>query len=158
MTKTTTKEQIEDWKTELAPAMVNRKWRRALQLCGWLRYALEQQERSDPEVEQMHRQAKEALAEQVTQERAQQARQREHRRLRRTAMNQIASGTWMPVLDSIEAFYQHGASRQEAFSLLQKLEGRLSDRLFRTHWQRDSQAAALRQRFNELVKRVRGDS
>jgi hypothetical protein len=130
VTKATTRKQIEDWKTELALAMVNRQWRRALQLCSWLRYALEQQERSDPEVEQMHRQAKEALAEQVTQERAQQARQKEHRRLRRTSMHQIVSRTWTQALDSIEALYRSGASQQETLGLLQELEGRLSDRLF----------------------------
>jgi hypothetical protein len=158
VTKTATRKQIEDWKTELALAMVNRQWRRALQLCSWLRYALEQQERSDPEVEQMHRRAKEALAEQVTQERAQQARQKEHRRLRRTSMHQIVSRTWMQALDSIEALYWSGANRQETLGLLQELEERLSDRLLPTHWQRGSQAAALRQRFNELVERVRGDS
>ncbi len=155
MTITTAKEQIEDWKTELALAMVNQQWRRALKLCSWLRYALEQQERSDPEVEQMHRQAKEALAEQITQERAQQARQKEHRRLQRTAMNQSASGTWMQALDSIEAFYQHGASQQEALSLLQDLKIRLSDRLLPTHWQKDPKAAALARRFNKVLEKIR---
>lgn len=156
MTETTTGKQIEDWKTELALAMANRQWRRALQLCSWLRYTLEQQERSDPEVEQMHRQAKEALAEQVTQERAQQARQKEHRRLRLMAMNQSASGTWMQALDSIEALYQHEASREEALSLLQALKIRLSDRLFATYRQKDPKAAALARRFNEVLDQVRG--
>lgn len=156
MTETTTRKQIEDWRTELALAMVNRQWRRALQLCSWLRYALGQQERSDPEVEQMHRQAKEALAEQVTQERVQQARQKERRRLRLTAMNQSASGTWMQALDSIEAFHQHEGSRQEALSLLQELKTRLSDRLFPTHWQKDPKAAALARRFNNVLDQVRG--
>ena len=156
MTETTTGKQIEDWKTELALAMANRQWRRALQLCSWLRYTLEQQERSDPEVEQVHRQAKEALAEQVTQQRAQQARQKEHRRLRLMAMNQSASGTWMQALDSIEAFYQHEASREEALSLLQELKIRLSDRLFATYWQKDPKATALARRFNEVLDQVRG--
>ena len=156
MTGTTTGIRVEDWKTELALAMANRQWRRALQLCSWLRYTLEQQERSDPEVEQMHRQAKEALAEQVTQERAQQARQKEHRRLRLTVMNQSASGTWMQALDSIEAFYQHEASREEALSLLQVLKIRLSDRLFATYWQKDPKTAALARRFNEVLDQVRG--
>ena len=82
MAETTTGEQIEIWREELSVAMTGQQWRRALQLCSWLRYALDQQERSDPVVEQMHRRAKEALAEQVTQERAQQACQEEHRRFR----------------------------------------------------------------------------
>ena len=64
----------------------------------------------------------------------------------------------MQALDSIEGFYQSGAGQQEAFSLLQELEGRLSDRLFSTHWQRDPKAAALARRFNEILDKVRGDS
>jgi hypothetical protein len=156
--KTTTSKQIEDWKTELALVMVNLQWRRALQLCSWLRYALEQQDRSDPEVEQMHHRAKEALAEQVAQEREQQARQKEHRRLRRTAINHIASGTWMQALDSIEALYRSGANRQETFDLLRELKICLSDRLFTTFWRQDSKAAALAQRFNAILGHVRGDS
>jgi len=158
VTETTTREQIGDWETELALAIGDRQWRRALQLCSWLRYALEQQERSDPEVEQMHRQAKEALAEQVAQERAERARQKEHRRLRVTARNQAASGTWMQALDSIEAFYQNGASQQEALGLLQELKTRLSDRLFPEYRQIDPKAAALARRFNELLDQVRSDS
>ena len=135
MTETTTDEQIELWKEELTVAMADQQWRRALQLCSWLRYTLGQQEQSDPEVEQIHRQAKEAIAEQVTQERAQQAHQREHSRLRLAAANQSASGTWMQALDSIEGFYQNGASQQEALGLLQELKTRLSDRLLPIHQQ-----------------------
>jgi hypothetical protein len=158
MTETTTKEQIGDWETELAVAMDDRRWRRALQLCSWLRYALAEQGRSDPEVEQQHRQAKEALAEQVTQERAQQAHQKEHRRLELTARRQAASGTWIQALDSIEAFYRNGADHQEALGLLQELKTRLSDRLLPIHQQLDPKAAALARRFNELLDQVRGDS
>jgi hypothetical protein len=158
VTETTTRDQIEDWETELALAMGDRQWRRALQLCSWLRYALGQQERSDPEVEQMHRQAKKALAEQVTQERAQRAGQKEYRRLRLTARRQTASGTWMQALDSIEEFYQNGASQQEALGLLQELRTRLSDRLLPIHQQLDPKAAALARRFNELLDQVRSDS
>lgn len=155
---TTTGKQIEDWKTKLALAMDNQRWRRALQLCSWLRYALGQQERSDPVVEQMHRRAKEALAKQVTQERAQQARQRDHRLLRVLAMNQIASGTWMQALDSIEAFYQNGAGQQEALGLLQELKGRLSNRSFPTSRHQDPRATALVQRFNQVLAQVRSDA
>lgn len=158
MTQTTTRDQVEDWETELALAMVDRQWRRALRLCSWLRYALEQQERSDPKVEQMHRQAKEALAEQVAQERAERARQKEHRRLRATARNQAASATWMQALDSIEAFYQNGASQEEALGLLQELKTRLSERLLPGYRQIDPKAAALARRFNELLDQVRSDS
>jgi hypothetical protein len=104
----------------------------------------------------MHRQAKEALAEQVTQERAQQARQKEHRRLRRTSMHQIVSRTWMQALDSIEALYRSGASQQETLGLLQELKGRLSDRLLSTYWQKDPKAAVLARRFNEVLDQVRG--
>jgi hypothetical protein len=153
-----TDEQIGTWKEELTAAMTDQQWRRALQLCSWLRYALDQQDRSDPETEQMHRQAKEALAEQIAQTRAEQARQREHQRLRRTAMNQSAAGSWMQALDSIETFHQHGASPQETVGLLQELKVRLSDRLLPTHWQKDPTAARLARRFNELLDQVRGDS
>jgi len=158
VTTTTTSEQIEDWGTELALAMVDEQWRRALQLCSWLRYALEQQERSDPEVEQMHRRAKKALAEQVAQEKAQRADQKQHRRLRLTARRQTASGTWAQALDSIELFYQNGASQKEALGLLQELKTRLSDRLLPIHQQLDPKAAALARRFNELLDQVRSDS
>ena len=65
MAETTTREQIEAWREELGLAVTGQQWRRALQLCSWLRYALWQQGRSDPEVEQVQRQAKAALAEQA---------------------------------------------------------------------------------------------
>jgi hypothetical protein len=158
VTKTTTNQQIEDWKTELASAMVDRQWRRALQLCSWLRYALEQQECSDPEVEQMHHQAKEALSKQVTRERALQALQREYRRLQITVMNPNASGPWMQVLDSIAVFYQNGASQQEVLDLLQELKIRLTDRSFSMHRSKDPRAAALVRRFNEVLAQVRSDA
>jgi hypothetical protein len=158
VTETTTKKQIEGWETELALAVVDLQWRRALQLCSWLRYALGQQEQSDSEVEQIHHRAKEALAEQVTQERAQRARQKEHRRLRLTAVNQSSSGTWTQALDSIEVFYQNGASQQETRGLLQELKRRLSHRLLPAYWQIDPKAAVLTRRFNELLDQVRIDS
>ena len=158
MTETTTNQQIEDWETELALTMDNREWRRALQLCSWLRYTLKEQDRADPELERMHRQAKEALTEQVTKERAQQVRQKEHRRLQLMAMNQSSSGTWTQALDSIEVFYQDGASQEEALGLLQELKRRLSDRLLPAYWQMDPKAAVLAQRFNELLDHIRGGS
>lgn len=158
VTQTTTKEQVQDWESELTQAMTEQQWRRALRLCSWLRYALEQQERSDPEIEQMHRQAKEALAEQVAQERAERGRQREYGRWRATARTQAASGTWAQALDSIEVFYQNGASQQEVLGLLQKLRTRLSDRFLPEYRQMDPKAAALAQRFSEFLGQVRGDS
>jgi hypothetical protein len=156
MTSTTTEKQIEDWKTELASAMADGQWRRALQLCSWLRYALEEQDGSDPAVEQMQVQAKEALAEQIAQERAARAREKEQRRLRVVAMNQIASGTWMQALDSTDLFYQNGASPEETLDLLQQFRTRLSGRVLPTSWQKAPNAEALAQRFNELLDRVRG--
>jgi hypothetical protein len=63
-------EQIEMWKAELALAMADARWRRALQLCSWLRFSLRQQGLSDPEMEQARQQAKEHLAETVTREKA----------------------------------------------------------------------------------------
>ena len=157
MTETTTTNQTEDWGAELASAMVDQEWRRALKLCSWLRYDMEEQDRSDPELERMHRQAKEGLAEQVAQERAQRARQTEHRRLQLMAVNQSASGTWTQALDSIEMFYQDGASQQEALGLLQELKRRLADRLLPAYWQIDPKAAVLAKRFNKLLDHIRSE-
>ena len=159
MTETmTTDKQIEDWKIELTCAMGDQRWRRALQLCSWLRYALGRQERSDSEVEQDHQRAKEALAGQVAEERAQRARQRNHHLLRVLAANQIASGTWMQALDSIEAFYQNGAGEQEALGLLQELKRHLSDHSFLAHPHQDPMTEALVQRFNQVLAQVRSDA
>ncbi|NIM04187.1 MAG: hypothetical protein GTN65_00870 [Armatimonadetes bacterium] len=82
VTETTSGKQVKIWKEELAIAMADRQWRRALQLCSWLRYTLRQQELSDAEAEEAHRQAKEALARQVVREEAQQVRERRNQRLR----------------------------------------------------------------------------
>ena len=158
MAEITTEEQIHIWKEELAVTMTSRQWKRALQLCSWLRYALEQRGHSDPEVEQMHGQAKEALAEQVTRERAERVDQREHRRLRRMTSHQINSRTWMQALDSIEALYQSTDDQQETLGLLQHLDEHLTDRLFPAQLQEGTRAAALRLRYAELVERVRADS
>lgn len=154
MTETTAGEQVEIWKKELAIAMADEQWRRALQLCSWLRYTLRQQELSDPEVEKAHRQAKEALAEQVVREKAQQEREERHRRLRRQTMYQIVSGDWDQALDSIEALYQDGANRQEAIHLLQELKVHLPTMLTPKYRQTDQRAAALGRRFDELVERI----
>lgn len=154
VTETTSEKQVKIWKEELAIAMADRQWRRVLQLCSWLRYTLRQQESSDPEVEEAHRQAKEALARQVVRERAQQERERKHRRLRRQARYQIINGDWDRALDSIEALYRAGARRQEASDLLQELKARLASVLSPTYRQSDRRAAALAERFEELFERV----
>ena len=155
MPKTTTGEQIEIWKKELATAMAGQQWRRALQFCSWLRYALRQQGLSDPEVEQVQRRAKEALAEKVIKEKVQQEREGKHRQLRRQTMHQIATGDWHQALDSIEALYQDGANRQEAIDLLQNLKARMAIILRSPKYQQmDRRAAALSRRFDELVERV----
>lgn len=157
MTETTTGEQIEIWKKELVLAMADRQWRHALQLCSWLRYALRQQGLSDPEVEQVQRQAKEALAEQVAKRKTQQEREGSRQQLRRQAMYQIASGEWDQALDSIEVLYQDGANRQETINLLQELEARMAIILRSPKYrQRDQRAAVLSRRFDELVERVGG--
>ena len=49
MTETTTEEQIQNWKADLASAMDNQQWQQALKLCSWLRYTLDQQGRTDPQ-------------------------------------------------------------------------------------------------------------
>jgi alkanesulfonate monooxygenase SsuD/methylene tetrahydromethanopterin reductase-like flavin-dependent oxidoreductase (luciferase family) len=155
VTETTAGEQIEIWKKELAIAMADEQWRRALQLCSWLRYTLRQQELSDPEMEEVHRQAKEALAKQVSREKTQQQHEERHRQLRREIMHQIVSGDWEQALDSIEALYQDGANRQEAIHLLQELKARLPTTLT-PEYRQAAQRAALGQRLDELVERIGG--
>ena len=111
-------------------------------------------------MEEAHRRAKEALAEQVSREKAQQEREEEHegrhRRLRRKTMHQIVSGDWNQAPDSIEALYQDGADCQEVIHLLQELEARLATPLFPQYRQVDQRAAVLVRRFDELVERIGG--
>ena len=157
MPKTTTEEQIEVWKKELAMAIAGQQWRRALQLCSWLRYAQRQQGLPDPEVEQVQRQAKEALAEQVIEEKTQQKREGRHRELQRQTVYQMASGDWEQAMDSIEALYQDGANRREVIGLLQELKARMAIILrFPKYQETNRRAAALSRRFDELVERVGG--
>ena len=148
-------EQIENWKTELASAMTNQKWRRALQLCSWLRYAFDQQGRSDARVERMHSQAKKALAEQVSRDRAERERREKHLYLRSVSTNQITSGRWLQALDAIEAFHQNGAGQEETLELLQSFQDRLLDRLSTAQQPTDTQATELKQRFNDLLEQAR---
>ena len=160
VTETTGGERIEVWKKELATAMDSEQWRLVLKLCSWLRYVLSQQGLFDPEVEEAHHRAKEALAEQVAGEKAQQERKEEHegghRRLRRKIMYQIVSGDWPEAMNSIETFYQDGANRQEAVDLLWELKARLGTILSPKYRQMDQRAAALGRCFDELVDRVHG--
>ena len=149
MTEPKAEEQIEIWKNELAIAVAGEQWRLALRLCSWLRHILRQQELSDPEVEQAQRQAKEGLTEQVIREEAQQKLEETHRRSQHHSMNQILAGDWDLALESIEALYQDGASRQEVIHLLQELKNRLPTMSLPRYKQRG-------QRADELVERVRG--
>lgn len=162
MTETADGEQIDTWKKELATAMADQQWRLALKFCSWLRYALSQQGLSDPDVEEAHQQAKEALVKQIAREKTLQEREEEHeerhQRLRSEAMHRIVSGDWGGALDSIETLYQGKADRREAIHLLQELKVRTATLLSPTYRQRDERAAALGKRFDALVERVGGSS
>ncbi len=155
MTEETIDEQIKNWKNEMAIAIDNEQWRHALKLCGWLRYALRQQDSSDPEVDAAHRLAKDALAKQLAREKT---ASEKHRRQRDLTMRQIITGEWKQALTSIEILYKDGTNRQEVIDLLQEFKGRTRT-LLTSSWRRvDPQAAALGQRFDELVEQVAGDS
>jgi hypothetical protein len=156
MDETTVEERIEAWKGELALAMAGQQWRRALQLCSWLRYALWQQELSDPQVEEAHSQAKEELAEQVDTEKRQQKRQEEQRRRRDGILQQIASGRWEQALGSIEAFFQDEVGQQETIHLLQELRTRMGRVLGPIYRQTNRRAAVLGHRIDELEERTGG--
>ena len=158
MTEATSQKQIEDWKTELTSAMAEQKWRRALQLCSWLRYTLDQQGRSDLEVEEIHQKAKMALDEQIKRERAEHERQIKHRDLRRTSTSQIISGNWLQALDAIEAFYQNEASQEETLDLLQAFQARLSDRRAPAQPPTGTRATELKQRFDEILEQIQSDA
>ena len=151
MTKGTTDEQIKNWKNELAIAMDNEQWQHALKLCGWLRYSLRQQDSSDPDVYELHRQAKDALARQLVREKTVYEKHQKQR-------HQIISREWEQALTSIEAHYKDGANRQETINLLQEFKGRTRTLLTDNWRQKDPQAAALGRQFDELVEQVAGDS
>lgn len=154
--KKTAEEQIEAWEDNLALAMADQQWRRALQLCSWLRYALGQQESSDPQVEKAHQQAKEGLAEQLVQEKRQERDREEHRRRRGAIIEQIAAGRNGQALDSIEILHQEGASRAEIIQLLKELKMHMGRVLSPRYRQANRRAAALGNRFDELEARARG--
>ncbi len=156
MAETTSEEQIDIWKKELAEAMDGQQWRLALKLCSWLRYALHQQGLSDPGVEEAHRQAKEAMARQVIEEKAQQRREEEHRQLRPKIMSQIIHGKWNMALFSIEVLHQQGAPRRDVLDLLQEFKVRVATFLSPKRRETDPRAAALGPQFDELVERVGG--
>lgn len=143
------------WREELATALEGEQWRPALKLCSWLRYALSQQELSDPDVEKAHQQAKEGLAEQMAGEETEQQRGREReadrKKLRQVIMHLIIAGKWEEALDSIEEFGQDGVGRQEAVHLLQELKYRTATMLAPQYRQRDPKAAALGKRFDEVA-------
>jgi len=156
MDGTTAEERIEAWRAELEMAMADQQWRRALQLCSWLRYALWQHELSDAQVEAAHQQAKEGLAKQVDAERSQQRRQGEQRQRRDGIMQQIASGQNEQALDSIAILYQDGADRQVVIHLLQELRARMGRLLGPNYRRTNRRAAMLGHRFDELEARARG--
>lgn len=155
MTKGTTDEQIKNWKNELAIAMDNEEWQHALKLCGWLRYTLRQQDLSDPDVNEAHRQAKDALAKQLVRENTV---YEQHQKQRHLIMYQIISREWDQVLMSIETHYKDGASREETINLLQEFKGRTRTLLTDSWRQKDPQAAVLGRQFDELVEQVAGGS
>jgi hypothetical protein len=155
VTKETTDEQKKNWKNELAIAMDNEQWQHALKLCGWLRYALRQQDSFDPDVDEAHRQAKDALARQLVREKTVYEKHQKHRHL---IMYQIISREWEQALTSIEAHYKDGANRQEAINLLQEFKGRTRTLLTNNWRQKDPQVAALGRQFDELVEQVASGS
>ena len=160
MTEMTTEERIDTWKKELATAMADEQWRLALKFCSWLRHTLSLQGRTDPEVETVHQQAKEALRKQVINEKVQQKHEREdkekHRKLRSEVMHRVVSGDGNGALDLIETIYADGANRQEAIHLLQELKARSATKLSPRYRQTDQQAAIFGKRFDELTERVGG--
>ena len=155
MTKETTDEQVKNWKNEMVIAMDNEEWQHALKLCSWLRYALREQDSSDPDVDEAHRQAKDALAKQLAREETSYEKQQKQRQL---IMYQIISREWKQALTSIETYYKDGANRQETINLLQEFKGRTRTLLTDTWRQKDPQAAALGRQFDELVEQVAGGS
>ena len=155
MTKETTDEQVKNWKNEMVIAMDNEEWQHALKLCSWLRYALREQDSSDPDVDEAHRQAKDALAKQLAREETAYEKQQKQRQL---IMYQIISREWKQALTSIETYYKDGANRQETINLLQEFKGRTRTLLTDTWRQKDPQAAALGRQFDELVEQVAGGS
>ncbi len=155
MTKGTSDEQIKNWKNELTIAMDNEQWRYALNLCGWLRYALRQQDSSDPDVDEAHRQAKDGLAKQLVREKTEYEK---HQKQRHLIMYQIISREWEQALTSIEAHYKDGGNPQETISLLQEFKGRTRTLLTERWRQKDPQAAALGRQYDELVEQVAGGS
>ena len=155
MDELTAMEQIEAWKEQLALATADEQWRHALQLCSWLRYALWQQELSDPQVDESHRLAKAGLAGLVNKEKSQQRHKEAQRRRRDAIMQQIATAQWSQALDSIDAFHQDGAGRKELDHLLKELETRMGRVLGLQYRQMNRRAGLLGRRFDELEERAR---
>ena len=160
MTETTSEQQVQIWKEDLAGAITGQQWQVALKLCSWLRYTLQQEDTSDPEVEEAHHQAKERLADQVTSTAAQQEsapiRARRYEKRRTKIMHQIISGRWEQALDSIEELNQDGIGRHEIVDLLQELRARTASLLAPSYRRVDGRAARLGRRFDDLVQRIHG--
>ena len=160
MTETTSENQVQIWKEELATAMTGEQWKPALKLCSWLRYTLQEQGASDPEVEEAHRQAKEGLADQAIRTNSQQESEaihaRSYEKRRTNIMHQIIAGRWDKALDSIEELHEDGISRHEIVDLLRELRARTASLLAPSYRRVDNRAARLGRRFDELVQRVHG--
>ena len=160
MTETTSEEQVQIWKEELATAVTGQQWQLALKLCSWLRHELGQQDASDPEVEEAHRQAKEGLAEHGSTRKTEQESEKEHRRTyqqrRIRIMHQLVAGNWDKALDLIEALHQDGATRHQIVDVLHELSARTASLLSPGYRRVDARAAALGQTLDEFVERVQG--
>ncbi len=154
-TEMTVEEQISVWKEELEPAMADEQWRHALQLCGWLRYALWQQGTSDPQVDEAHRRAKVGLAEDVDRETEQEKNREEMQQRRDEIQQHITTAQWSQALSLLDVFHQEGASREEIRQLLKELQTRMGRILGLQYRQMDRRAAALGRRFDELEERTR---
>lgn len=159
MTNPITEKQINIWKNELATAMDHEQWQIALKFCGWLRYALRQQDSSDPEVDEMQRRAKKALAKQLAKQLGgEEEAYKMHQKRRSLAMHHIICGEWEQALTLIEALYKDGTDQKEVIDFLQEFKERAKF-LLTPSWQReDPQAAALTKRFDKLVEKVASGS
>ena len=71
-------------------------------------------------------------------------------------MSQIIHGDWNAALFSIEMLHHQEAPRRDVLDLLQEFNVRVATMLSSQRRQTDPQAAALGQRFDELVEQVGG--
>lgn len=153
----TNQEQMAAWRQELDQAIDDKQWQRAIQLCSWLRYALWQQESSDPEVDEALHLAKERLAKKKLQHEKHKQHQKEDRQRRDVILQGIAASQPKEAFDSIEEFYKEGANGQEVIQLLDALKTRFSRMLGSRYRDKNWQAAAFGRRIDELEERARSN-